>query len=343
MKAVMIDRFGGAEQLQLRDTPTPRPNEDEVLVEVEVAGVGFGDLIIRSGAAGLADGRDLVLGTEAAGRIVGVGSRVDAGLLGKRVFAAPFAIGKVTGAYATHLAIPANGVFVLPDAISFEQAVALGVAGVVALELAELVPIRDRTVLVHSAAGGVGHLLVQLLARHQPAYLIGSVGDPGKAATLSRIELDGVVSTRSDWLAQLLLLTVGNTPDVIFDAIGGTIGQQGLAALAPGGHFISYGGSSGHYTGIAEAAMPAFVMARQSLLGYSMMPLLNRPDGTEAVRKRLEVLYHLVAESALEVHIGHRFALADAADAHRLLQSRASHGKIILYAKEQPQEGDNIP
>ncbi|WCM27388.1 zinc-binding dehydrogenase [Sphingomonas sp. QA11] len=330
MKAVIIDRFGGPEQLQLRELPKPLPAAGEALVEVESAGVNFGDVMIRSGAAGLPGAENLVLGSEAAGWIAAVGTGVDTALLGQRVFAAPFAVGRITGGYTSHLVLPAEGVFVLPDAIAFDQAVAVGVAGLAALELSKAVPVAGRSVLIHSAAGGVGHLLAQLVAPQAPAHLVASVGDPRKAEALASIGIRSVVSTHSDWVAGFMAMTEGKSPDVIFDAIGGTVSQEGLAALARGGHFVAYGGASGDYAEVSKDAMPAFVMAGQTLVGYSMVPMLSRADTTDILRTHFATLHNLIIDGSLTVHIGHRFSLDEAAGAHRLLESRGSNGKIIL-------------
>lgn len=337
MKAVIIDQFGGPEHLILRELPTPAPGEGEVLLKVASVGVNFADTMIRSGGAGVPMTDNLIIGSEAAGTVVALGSGVDAAVLGKRAFAAPFAVGRITGAYATHVALPANGIFLLPDDITFDQAVALGLSGIVALELSRLVPIERRTVLVHSAAGGVGHLLAQLVAMRSPGRLIGSVGDARKAELPNAIGVHSVVSTQGDWVGDLLALTDDAPPDVIFDAIGGAVSRLGLSSLSIGGHFVAYGGASGEYAALSKEDMPSFVMSGKSLLGYSLVPLLGHKDAARYLRDDLDTLFSYVTQGVLRPHVGHHFPLHEAADAHRLIESRQSSGKIILL----PEVGQN--
>lgn len=337
MKAVIIDQFGGPEHLILRELPTPAPGEGEVLLKVASVGVNFADTMIRSGGAGVPMTDNLIIGSEAAGTVVALGSGVDPVILGKRAFAAPFAVGRITGAYATHIALPANGIFLLPDDITFDQAVALGLSGIVALELSRLVPIEGRTVLVHSAAGGVGHLLAQLVALRSPGRLIGSVGHARKAELLNAIGVHSAVSTQGDWVGDLLALTDGAPPDVIFDAIGGAISRLGLSSLSIGGHFVAYGGASGEYAALSKEDMPSFVMSGKSLLGYSLVPLLGHKDAARYLRDDLDTLFSYVTQGVLRPHVGHHFPLHEAADAHRLIESRRSSGKIILL----PEVGQN--
>ena len=214
---------------------------------------------------------------------------------------------------------------------------ALGLSGIVALELSRLVPIEGRTVLVHSAAGGVGHLLAQLVAMRSPGRLIGSVGDARKAELPNAIGVHSVVSTQGDWVGDLLALTDGAPPDVIFDAIGGAVSRLGLSNLSIGGHFVAYGGASGEYAALSKEDMPSFVMSGKSLLGYSLVPLLGRKDAARYLQDDLDTLFSYVTQGVLRPHVGHHFPLHEAADAHRLIESRRSSGKIILL----PEVGQN--
>lgn len=330
MKAVIIDQFGAPEQLTLRDLPTPETGPGDVLVRIEAAGVNFGDTLMRSGAAGIKLVPPMVLGSEAAGTVEAVGEDVDRTLVGNRVFAAPFAVGRLGGGYASHIVLPAAATVRLPHAVTSEQAIALGVAGITALELADIAPVAGRIVIVHSAAGGVGHLLTQLLASRAPAHLIASVGSPEKAAMLAELGISAVVNTGADWVSQVHELTGGAAPDVIFDAFGGEVSRRGLAALAAGGHFVAYGGASGSYAELSAAATPGLVMSRQSLLGYSMVPLLGRADATEQIRHHFDTLYAATAAGQLKPVVGQRLGLRAAAEAHRLLEGRGTTGKIVL-------------
>jgi NADPH2:quinone reductase len=328
MKANVIERFGPLEVLEYRELPTPEPKAGEVLVRVTASGVNLGDTLIRSGTAGLPLQPPLILGSEAAGVIEALGEGVAGLTIGQRVLAAPFAVGGLGGGYATHLTVSASGAFALPDDIGDEIAVALGVAGITAHGLLRAAPLAGLRVLVHAAAGGVGNLLLQLLAASGATQVIGTVGRSEKAAEIERF--GPVVVTTGDWAEKVKTLTADAGPDVIFDAVGGPLTEPGLDILAAGGHYIAYGGASGTYPAVSTTRMPGFVMKAQTLTGFSLMPLLMSGNAAGALGFALDELFAAVRAKTLIPLIGHRFALADAAEAHRLMESRASTGKIVL-------------
>lgn len=331
MNANIIDGFGGPEVLTWRQMPTPTPQPGEVLVRVAAAGVNLGDTIMRAGRAAIPLALPLVLGSEAAGTIEDMGEGVSGFRLGDRVLAAPFAVGRLGGGYASHICLPAEAVFPLPQTIAFDMAVALGIAGIAALDLSRLLPLDGRTILIHAAAGGVGNLLVQL-GLAAGAQVIATIGDPAKATAVERLGATHVLSTRSDWCLEVMALTQDRGPDVIFDAVGGNISAKSLEVLAAGGSFVAYGGSSGAYAALPEPFMPGFVMKSQSLLGYSMMPILSGPNARAKIAERLTTLYQTVDDGALAPLIGHRLPIEMAAQAHELIESRNSLGKIVLQA-----------
>ena len=176
-------------------------------------------------------------------------------------------------------------------------------------------------------------------ALRSPGRLIGSVGDARKAELPNAIGVHSVVSTQGDWVGDLLALTDGAPPDVIFDAIGGAVSRLGLSNLSIGGHFVAYGGASGEYAALSKEDMPSFVMSGKSLLGYSLVPLLGRKDAARYLQDDLDTLFSYVTQGVLRPHVGHHFPLHEAADAHRLIESRRSSGKIILLAGGRPKTG----
>jgi len=326
MKANILERFGGTENFVFGEVETPRPGANDVLVRLEAVGVNMGDAMIRSGSTGMQMPMPTVLGSEAAGVIEAVGSAVTGLKPGDRVYAAPFVAGALGGAYATHMATPAETVFKLPEHVSNETAVAVGIPGVTALRLSRMVPLAGRSVVVHSAAGGVGTLLVQLAKSAGARTVIGTVGDAGKASVAAEMGADEVV-TYDRWVEAAKTAGV----DVIFDAVGGEVSAEGLAVLAPGGTFITYGGSSGTYPSIGPEAFAAFVMRSQTIMGFSMWSLIGDPERRGTVLGGLFAeLYGLLGTGKLKAVVGHRLPLEAAGEAHRLLESRKSTGKIIL-------------
>jgi NADPH2:quinone reductase len=332
MKANVLDQFGSPDHFVYRDSETPRPAAGEVLVRIAATGVNLGDALIRSGTTGLPLQTPLVLGSEAAGHVEAIGTGVTHLAIGQRVFAAPFAIGALGGGYATHIVVDAAAVFPIPDAVELDVAVALGVAGITALHLARSVPLENRSVLIHSAAGGIGSLLLQLARSHGASSVIASIGSAAKAETVRAYGPDHVIDySDANWQQAVRDATGDKGPDVIFDAVGGTLTAQGLAVLATEGHFIAYGGSSGTYPAISAAEMPTFVAKAQTLKGFSLWSLLGDEQRRRATLERdFAELYALVAAGSLKPLIGHRLPLAEAAAAHRLIESRQSVGKIIL-------------
>ncbi|MDB5585238.1 MAG: NADPH:quinone oxidoreductase [Devosia sp.] len=243
MKANVLDQFGGPDNFSYRESDTPEPSDGRVLVRVIASGVNLGDALIRSGSTGLPLPLPLVLGSEAAGYIEAVGSSVTSLVIGQRVFAAPFAIGALGGGYATHMVVDAAAVFPILDGVSFEDAVALGVAGITALHLVRAVPVAGRSVLVHSAAGGVGNLLLQLAKARGASPLIATVGSAAKADAIAALGPDLVIDySNAAWPQAVRDVTSGRGADVIFDAAGGALSSQGLTVLADSGHFVAYGG-----------------------------------------------------------------------------------------------------
>ncbi|OEO30779.1 hypothetical protein VW23_019640 [Devosia insulae DS-56] len=327
MQVVSISAFGGPEELRFGEVPTPIAGPGQVLIKVEAIGLNLGDAIIRSGRSGLQLPMPFIPGGEVAGTVAAVGDGVSGLSVGDRVLGAIFAEPRLDGGYAEFVALSSDVAFRLPAAVSFDVAVALAVQGLTAELLLERNPVAGKSVLVHSAAGGVGQLLVRL-ARHGGAGRItGTVGSAAKRdAAMSAGADQVVVSATPDWG------TGAPGPyDVIFDAAGGEITAASLPLLAPEGRYAVYGGASGIYPSFSPAQMAGVTAAAQTIAGFSLWSLLGDPARRgPALRASYGRLFGAVADGSLTVDIGHRFALADAAEAHRLIESRGSVGKIVL-------------
>ncbi|WP_246312468.1 zinc-binding dehydrogenase [Pseudaquabacterium terrae] len=238
MKAIVVHRFGGPEQLELNELPPP---EGALLVDIAYAGVNFVDLYQCEGRY---PGVMLPLqpGLEGSGRI----AAAPAGSGWQRGDRVAFTTG-VQGSYAEQLAVPAEHLVRVPDAISLRDAAAALEHGLTALmllhDVARLAP--GDAVLVHAAAGGVGGWLVQWLkARGHRAF--GTVSSDQKAAWLRGIGVEPLrYDAGADWCAELLLRTEGRGVKGVFDSVGAATFEGSLAALAPRGHLVLFGAASG--------------------------------------------------------------------------------------------------
>jgi len=321
MKAVRVHRTGGPEVLQLDDVPTPSPRLGEVLIRVEAAGVNFIDIYQRSGAYKIAS--PFVPGQEAAGTIAALGAGVTGWSVGDRVGC--YAGG--LGAYAECAIAPVDRIVRLPDGVTTAQAAAVLLQGMTAHYLtATTYPLRPGdTCVVHAAAGGVGLLLCQL-AKRRGARVIGTVSTAEKEALARTAGADEVIRyTETDFAAEVKRLTDGAGVQVVYDSVGKTTFSAGLGVLAPRGMMVLFGQSSG----AVEPFDPQVLNARGSLF-------LTRPTLAHYVAARTELeqrsgdLFGWLRDGSLRVHIDRRFPLADAAEAHRMLASRGTTGKVLL-------------
>ena len=321
MKAVRIHKTGDPDVLSLEEIATPVPGAGEVLIKVAAAGINFADLLQRQGVYPIAGGIPAVLGFEVAGTIVAHGEDVDSPPVGTRVVT-----GLMGGGYAEYAVVPAATVVPIPDNLDFASATALFLQGLTAYGLlhdaAKLQP--GESVLVHTAAGGVGSLAVQLAKLMGAGTVIGTASSPSKLEFIRRIGADVAINyAEGDWNEQIKGATGGQGVDVILDAVGGEIGQQSLAHLAPGGRLVVYGNAGGQPTMLAAQQLTG---NNQAVIGYSMGSAMSPQHMTESIRE----LLHYVVEDQLQIVVGQTFPLADAAAAHRAMAERRTTGKVVL-------------
>lgn len=333
MKACILTDFGGPENFRIVEQQSPVAEAGQVLVRVAASAVNFGDTVIRAGKSGLPLQPPIVLGSEVAGTIEAVGPDVAGFTPGQRVFGAFWAGGGITGGYASHAVVDARGVFPLPDAVDFATALALGLTGITALQLARRHALEGRTVLIQSPTGGVGSLLVRLARREGAARILGIVGQPAKIEIARELGVDEVFVRKDGWHRAALDHTNGNGVDVAFEATGGQSAADSLSILANHGSLVIYGAASGSHAAISPEALSVLVGKAAQISGFSLWPLLSDPDRANAVlHDSFAELHGHLADGTLHAHIGHRFALAEVAEAHRLLESGKSTGKIVLGA-----------
>lgn len=310
--AIVLDRFGGPEVLQLQQLPLPRADASQAVVRIAHAGVNFVDLYQREGRY---PGLSLPwrLGLEAAGEVVEVapGSGF---AVGDRV---AFTTG-VQGAYAGHLAVPLDHLVPVPEALPLRDAAAAlehGLTAAMLLDDVARLP-AGAPVLVHAAAGGVGGWLVQwLLARGHPVF--GTVSNTAKADWLRGL---GAVPLRadSDWARAAAGVAV------VFDSVGRDTFAGSLAALRTGGHLVLFGAASGQPDPVEVTAL----MAKSLTLTRPVLPHFL-PDAARR-RARAATVFDAVLSGAVQLRIDAEFPLADVARAHQRLASRTTQGKLLL-------------
>ncbi len=320
MKAIRVHAPGGPEALRYEDVPQPTPSAGQVLVKVEAAGVNFIDVYQRTGHYKVE--LPFTLGQEAAGVVTAVGSGVTDVTVGARV-----AYAAVLGAYAEYATVPADRVVVLPDGVSSKQGAAAMLQGMTAHYLASTTyPLKPGdSCLVHAAAGGVGLLLCQI-AKLRGARVIGTVSTREKAELARDAGADEVIRyTEQDFEAEVKRLTNGAGLQVIYDSVGKTTFEKGLNCLAHRGMMVLYGQSSGP----VGPFDPQVLSQKGSLF-------LTRPTLVHYIATRAELvaqageLLGWIKQGTLKVRIDRELSLAQAAEAHRLLEGRKTTGKVLL-------------
>jgi NADPH2:quinone reductase len=319
MKAIYIEQTGGPEVMRLGDRPTPELQKDEVLVKVAVSGVNFTDLNQRSGINKIPV--PAVLGSEGAGTVERSSS--DSFKPSDRV-----AWCMVRGSYAEYAAVPAKMLVRIPDRIDFRTAAAAMLQGMTAHYLTHSTfPLKNgHTALIHAAAGGTGRLLVQI-AVMLGARVIGTAGTPAKAELAREAGASDAILYREDdqvdWVAEVKKLTGG--VDVVYDSVGQATFLKGLDCLKPRGMMVHFGVSSGQI----EPFDTRGLTTRGSL--FLARPTLNThiSDPKELAWRSSDV-FRWITEGRLRQRIDREYALADAAQAHRDLEARATSGKVLL-------------
>jgi NADPH2:quinone reductase len=320
-KAVVVERTGGPEVMQVRDVPTPEPGPGEVRIRQHAVGVNFIDVYYRMGlykAASL----PFVPGVEGAGVIEAVGSGVTELRPGQRV-----AYPMVQGAYAEERVIPAAKVVALPDEISFEDAAGVLMKGMTAQYLLrQTLPLeRGDTVLFHAAAGGVGSIACQW-ARHLGLTLIGTAGGPEKCARVREAGAAHAIDYRTeDFVARVKELTGGAGVKAVFDGVGRDTLMRSLDCLRPFGMLVSFGQSSG--------PVPPFDIVTLSVKGslYLTRPTLATYAADRARFTRMAgELFDVVKSGAVKPAVQQRYPLAEVARAHADLEARRTTGASIL-------------
>ena len=320
MKVIQVKEPGGPEKLQLVDIPVPQPGSKQALVRIAAAGVNFIDVYFRTGLY-KAD-PPVTLGNEGAGIVEAVGPDVTEVAKGDRV-----AYAMTRGSYAEYAVVPAAQLVKLPDGLDFQTAAAAMLQGMTAHYLTHSTyPLKSgESCLVHAAAGGAGGLIVQM-AKMLGAQVYGTVSTEEKAAIARDHGADEtILYTSQDFEAEVKRFTNGRGVDVVYDSVAKTTFEKSLNSLRPRGMLALFGQSSG--------PVPPF---DPGILNTKGSLYLTRPSLAHHVLTREELLWRAgdvlnwVATGKLKLRIYRTYLLADAAEAHRDLESRRTNGKLVL-------------
>jgi NADPH:quinone reductase-like Zn-dependent oxidoreductase len=341
MQHVVIKRPGGYERLEVEDAPDPIAGPGEVLIDVQAIGVNFADCIIRMGLYASARqyvGYPITPGFEVAGLVHEAGEGVDNVSVGQRVMG----VTRFDG-YASRLVLPARQVFPLPDDLELAEAAGFPTVFLTAwyalFELAH--PRPGQTLLVHSAAGGVGGALVQL-GRRAGCTVVGVVGSAHKIETARSMGADHVINRSAGDVWQQAENLAPNGYDVILDANGVATLRASYEHLGPTGKLVVYGFHSMFKPGRGRPSWPQLLVdylrtprfnplkmtgQNRSVLAFNLSYLFDQGD---LLQEGMDQLLGWLREGAIRPHTVTTYAMRDVASAHRALESAQTTGKLVL-------------
>jgi NADPH:quinone reductase-like Zn-dependent oxidoreductase len=333
MRRYLVHRHGGPEVLRLTDAADPEPAAGQVRVATRAIGINFADLVQRAGHYPREPPMPFTPGMEAAGVIDAVGPGAPAELLGRRVMAVP-----IYGSHAEKFCLPAAYVMDLPDWASFEEGAAFPVMYLTAwYALHELGRARaGERVVVTAAAGGVGTAILQL-ARHAGLRVMAVIGSPEKSDLVRSLGAEQVASYQ-DCAAQAAL--AWKKIDLVIDAVGGTVFRPLWRLLDLSGRYVLYGFAEvGSARGISYLRAARGLLAMGLLRPYSMVTanltlvgfnLSVVPDQVPLLRASADRLIALWKSGSIRPVLGEQFPFERLPDAHRLLASRRSTGRVVV-------------
>jgi NADPH2:quinone reductase len=321
VKAIRVHKTGGPDVLQLEDIALPAPGPGQLLIRNRAIGLNFIDTYFRTGLYP-APQLPFTPGNESAGDVLAVGEGVTEFKPGDRI-----ACVAGLGAYAEERIVPAAAAVALPDAVSYEAAASMMLKGLTAeylLHRTYKVKPGD-TILVHAAAGGTGTILCQW-GKALGATVIGTAGSKEKADLARAHGADHVILYgEEDVAARVKQITGGQGCDVVYDGVGKDTFVASLDSLKPFGLLASFGNASGAVDGVNLG-----ILASKGSL-YVTRPTLNTHTAKrETMVEMAKNLFGAVSSGKVTVAINARFPLAEAAAAHRALESRGTTGSTVI-------------
>lgn len=330
MKAILMTAAGSPDVLQLREIEKPAlPTPHHVRVKLAAAGVNPLDTKLRAKPVYYPDRLPVILGCDGAGIVEETGSAVSRFKAGDEVFFCNGGIGDEPGNYAEYTTLHEDYCAAKPANLGLQDSAALPLALITTWEaLVERAHLQaGQTVLIHAGAGGVGHIAVQL-ARHLGARIAVTVSDDKKSELVRNLGAEEVIRYREqDFVQEALNWTYGKGVDVVFDTVGGDAFLRSLNAVRIGGKMVSLLSTA------LSLADTQLARLRNLSLHYELMltpQVMKMHDERVRQRRILEHGAQLVEGGKLAVLVSHRLPLAEAAQAHRLIEQGGMIGKIIL-------------
>lgn len=321
MRAIVVHEPGGPEVLIAQEMPSPEPGPGQLRVDVAAAGVNYIDVYYRTGAYPLPT--PFIAGTEGAGVVSAVGAGVTGFQEGDHV---AWAMVPGTG-YAERVIVPAARAVPVPADIDDETAGAVLLQGLTAHYLTRSTyPVRPgETALVHAAAGGVGHLLTQVLTA-RGVRVIATTSSAEKASLAREAGAAEVIRyERDDVASEVSRLTDGRGVDVVYDGVGRATFHGSIDSLRPRGMFVLYGAASG-----AVAPVDPHLLQSKGSLFFTRPSLAHYIVSRAELLERSRELFAWVASGELSVRVGARYPLDQARQAHEDLESRRTTGKSLI-------------
>jgi len=319
MKAARVNGFGGVDQLEVVDVPEPVAGPGELIIKVEACGLNYADVMQREGLYPGGPKPPYTPGMEAAGTVTSAGPDTpNAPPVGARVMA----LG--SGVHAEQIRADARGCIALPDGMSFAEGAAFPVQYLTAYHT--LVTLAHaaagETVLIHAAAGGVGTAAIQI-AKLLGLQVVATASSEEKQKKATDLGADVAVGY-DDFEAAARELTKERGPDICLESIGGEVFRRSLAIIPPLGRLVVFGAASRESQPLDTLKL---FFRSQSVMGFHLSGIIGRPD---LLGSSLKTLLGWIAAGKLKIQVGHTFPLAEIRQAHELLASRKSYGKIVL-------------
>ncbi|XP_055688986.1 synaptic vesicle membrane protein VAT-1 homolog-like [Lutzomyia longipalpis] len=352
MRAVVLTGFGGFKGVKILKKPEPTLQAGEVLIRVRSCGLNFQDLMVRLGAIDSPPKTPCILGLECAGEVEAVGEGVENFKVGDRVVALP-----EFKAWAELVTVPAKYVYHIPDEMSFADAAAIAINYVVAyILLFDLASIKSgKSLLLHSAGGGVGQAIVQLARTIDNVQVFGVCSKNKHEALKAGGLIDHLLERGSDYTNEVRKISPEGV-DIVLDCLCGEECNRSYTLLKPMGKYILYG-SSNVVTGETKSF---FSVARswwqvdkvspiklfdenKSLAGFNLRHLLYQQDGVEYVKNTIEAIFDLWKDGKIKPTIDSTWALEDVAEAMQKMHDRKNIGKIVLDPAMEPKPKPATP
>uniref|UniRef100_A0A1L8E163 Putative zinc-binding oxidoreductase n=1 Tax=Nyssomyia neivai TaxID=330878 RepID=A0A1L8E163_9DIPT len=352
MRAVVLTGFGGFKGVKILKKPEPTLQAGEVLIRVRSCGLNFQDLMVRLGAIDSPPKTPCILGLECAGEVEAIGEGVENFKVGDRVVALP-----EFKAWAELVTVPAKYVYNIPDEMSFADAAAIAINYVVAyILLFDLASIKSgKTLLLHSAGGGVGQAIVQLARTIDNVQVFGVCSKNKHEALKAGGLIDHLLERGSDYTNEVRKISPEGV-DIVLDCLCGEECNRSYTLLKPMGKYILYG-SSNVVTGETKSF---FSVARswwqvdkvspiklfdenKSLAGFNLRHLLYQQDGVEYVKNTMATVFDLWKDGKIKPTIDSTWALEDVAEAMQKMHDRKNIGKLVLDPAMEPNPNPATP